>query len=113
MRYRVYSLILNVSNFDFFFFFQAEDGIRDIGVTGVRRVLFRSGIVSAPIAWLSQPDSAFWGVVFVGVWKYFPFVVVIVLARLQVIPQDLYEAARIDGAGAVSRFLDIDRKSVV
>ena len=45
------------------------------------------------IAWLSQPDSAFWGVVFVGVWKYFPFVVVIVLARLQVIPQDLYEAA--------------------
>ena len=70
-------------------------------------LLVAGGIVSAPIAWLSQPDSAFWGVVFVGVWKYFPFVVVIVLARLQVIPQDLYEAARIDGAGAVSRFLDI------
>jgi multiple sugar transport system permease protein len=33
--------------------------------------------------------------------------VVVVLARLQVIPQDLYEAARIDGAGAVSRFFDI------
>jgi multiple sugar transport system permease protein len=70
-------------------------------------LLVQSGIVSAPIAWLSQPDSAFWAVVYVGVWKYFPFVVVIVLARLQVIPQDLYEAARIDGAGAISRFLDI------
>jgi multiple sugar transport system permease protein len=70
-------------------------------------LLVQAGIVDAPIAWLSQPGSAFWSVVFVGVWKYFPFVVVIVLARLQVIPLDLYEAARIDGAGAVARFLDI------
>jgi multiple sugar transport system permease protein len=70
-------------------------------------LLVQGGIVSAPIAWLSQPGSAFWAVVFVGVWKYFPFVVVIVLARLQVIPQDLYEAARIDGAGAFARFVDI------
>jgi multiple sugar transport system permease protein len=70
-------------------------------------LLVQTGIVDAPVAWLSQPGSAFWSVVFVGVWKYFPFVVVIVLARLQVIPQDLYEAARIDGAGAVARFLDI------
>jgi multiple sugar transport system permease protein len=70
-------------------------------------LLVQVGIVDAPVAWLSQPGSAFWSVVFVGVWKYFPFVVVIVLARLQVIPQDLYEAARIDGAGAVARFLDI------
>ncbi len=70
-------------------------------------LLVQAGIVDAPVAWLSQPGSAFWSVVFVGVWKYFPFVVVIVLARLQVIPLDLYEAARIDGAGAVARFLDI------
>ncbi|MBY0330078.1 MAG: sugar ABC transporter permease [Acetobacteraceae bacterium] len=73
----------------------------------VNWLLVQAGIIAAPIAWLSQPDSAFWAVVFVGVWKYFPFVVVIVLARLQVIPQDLYEAARIDGAGAWSRFVDI------
>ena len=70
-------------------------------------LLVQAGIVGAPVAWLSQPGSAFWSVVFVGVWKYFPFVVVIVLARLQVIPLDLYEAARIDGAGAIARFLDI------
>jgi multiple sugar transport system permease protein len=73
----------------------------------INYVLVQTGIVSRPIAWLSQPDSAFWSVVFVGVWKYFPFVVVIVLARLQVIPQDLYEAARIDGAGPIARFFDI------
>jgi multiple sugar transport system permease protein len=73
----------------------------------VNWLLVQAGIIAAPIAWLSQPGSAFWGVVFVGVWKYFPFVVVIVLARLQVIPTDLFEAARIDGAGPVSRFLDI------
>jgi multiple sugar transport system permease protein len=73
----------------------------------VNWLLVQVGIIAAPIAWLSQPGSAFWGVVFVGVWKYFPFVVVIVLARLQVIPTDLYEAARIDGAGPVSRFVDI------
>ncbi|NUU42608.1 carbohydrate ABC transporter permease [Tardiphaga robiniae] len=59
------------------------------------------------IAWLANPTSAFIGVVLVAVWKYFPFVVVIVLARLQVIPQDLYEAAKIDGAGPISRFFDI------
>ena len=70
-------------------------------------LLVQTGLIAAPIAWLSQPGSAFWSVVFVGVWKYFPFVVVIVLARLQVIPQDLYEAARIDGAGAIARFVDI------
>ena len=57
------------------------------------------------IAWYTMLGGL--SLVFVGVWKYFPFVVVIVLARLQVIPLDLYEAARIDGAGAVARFLDI------
>jgi multiple sugar transport system permease protein len=73
----------------------------------VNWLLVQAGVIGTPIAWLSQPASAFWAVVFVGVWKYFPFVVVIVLARLQVISQDLYEAARIDGASAWSRFVDI------
>jgi multiple sugar transport system permease protein len=70
-------------------------------------LLLQTGLVSGPVAWLSQPRSALGAVILVGAWKYFPFVVVVVLARLQVIPQDLYEAARIDGARAVARFLDI------
>lgn len=73
----------------------------------VNYLLLQTGLVSKPIAWLSQPGSALWSVIFVGVWKYFPFVVVVVLARLQVIPQELYEAARIDGAGTVARFAEI------
>jgi multiple sugar transport system permease protein len=80
----------------------------------INYLLFSIGVIPRidAIAWLSQPDSAFAGVVLVAVWKYFPFVVVIVLARLQVIPQDLYEAARIDGAGAWSRFVDITLKEI-
>jgi multiple sugar transport system permease protein len=80
----------------------------------INYLLFSIGVIPRidAIAWLSHPDSAFVGVVLVAVWKYFPFVVVIVLARLQVIPQDLYEAARIDGAGAWSRFVDITLKEI-
>jgi len=75
----------------------------------INYLLYAIGVIPRvdSIAWLSRPDSAFAAVVLVGVWKYFPFVVVIVLARLQVIQQDLYEAAKIDGAGAFSRFYDI------
>jgi multiple sugar transport system permease protein len=80
----------------------------------INYILFSLGLIPRidAIAWLSQPDSAFVGVVLVALWKYFPFVVVIVLARLQVIPQDLYEAARIDGAGAWSRFTDITLREI-
>jgi multiple sugar transport system permease protein len=45
--------------------------------------------------------------ILVGAWKYFPFVVIAVLARLQTIPPQLYEAATIDGAGPWGRFLDV------
>jgi multiple sugar transport system permease protein len=80
----------------------------------INYILFSIGLIPRidAIAWLSHPDSAFAGVVLVALWKYFPFVVVIVLARLQVIPQDLYEAARIDGAGAWSRFVDITLREI-
>ena len=42
-----------------------------------------------------------------NVWKYTPFVTICVLARLQTIPLELYDAAKVDGAGVVNRFLDI------
>jgi multiple sugar transport system permease protein len=51
--------------------------------------------------------NAMISVVVVGGWKYFPFVVITVLARLQTIPAQLYEAATIDGAGRVARFFDV------
>jgi multiple sugar transport system permease protein len=51
--------------------------------------------------------NAMISVILVGAWKYFPFVVIAVLARLQTIPGELYEAARVDGAGPLSRFWDV------
>ncbi len=70
-------------------------------------LLVQTGLISRPLAWLAHPTTALWSVILVGTWKYFPFVLVMVLARLQVIPQEIYEAARVDGAGAVARFFDI------
>lgn len=69
--------------------------------------LMQVGILDMPLDWLGSMPNAMIGVILVGAWKYFPFVVIAVLARLQTIPEHLYEAARIDGAGPVARFLDI------
>jgi multiple sugar transport system permease protein len=65
------------------------------------------GLLDMPVDWLGSMPNAMISLVFVGAWKYFPFVVIAVLARLQSIPESLYEAAKIDGAGRFSRFTDI------
>jgi len=69
--------------------------------------LLRLGIIEHPLAWLSQMPDAMISVILVGTWKFFPFVVIAVLARLQAIPDALYEAARIDGASRFAMFKDI------
>lgn len=69
--------------------------------------LMAANIVDMPVDWLGSMPNAMYSVILVGAWKYFPFVVIAVLARLQTIPEPLYEAARIDGAGPVGRFLDV------
>src|SRR5450631_983970 len=73
----------------------------------LNRALLVSGLSDMPLDWLGSMPNAMISVILVGAWKYFPFVVIAVLARLQTIPAELYEAARIDGAGAWSRFFDI------
>ncbi|MBV9244140.1 MAG: sugar ABC transporter permease [Methylobacteriaceae bacterium] len=69
--------------------------------------LLAAHIVDMPVDWLGRMPNAMISVILIGAWKYFPFVVIAVLARLQTIPLQLYEAARIDGAGAWSRFWDV------
>lgn len=59
------------------------------------------------INWLSQPNSARWAIVILGVWNWIGFVVVICIANLQTIPAQLYEASEIDGANAFQKFLYI------
>ena len=57
--------------------------------------------------WFSRPQTAMQTVIMITVWKYFPFFVIIFLAQLQSIPQELYEAAKIDGANQVQEFIHI------
>ncbi|MFC5789313.1 sugar ABC transporter permease [Agromyces tardus] len=56
---------------------------------------------------LSDPNTAMGAVMFVGVWKFVGFYMVMYLAGLQSIPEELYEAARLDGAGAWQRFRNV------
>jgi multiple sugar transport system permease protein len=53
--------------------------------------------------WLTGPAS-FWALVIPSIWRSLPFASVMLLAALQVVPTDLYEAARVDGASALARF---------
>lgn len=62
------------------------------------------GIISEPIAWVANPDLALAAVIAVDVWKTTPFMVLLVLAGLQMLPQDCHEAARVDGVHPVKFF---------
>lgn len=64
-------------------------------------ILMRLGIIDKPAAFLASTGSAFFAVVIAELWRGIPFFAVTLLASLQTIPEDMYEAARVDGA---SRF---------
>ena len=66
-----------------------------------------AGLIDENIYWLASPAMAMLSTIALNVWKYTPFVTICVLARLQTIPLELYDAAKVDGAGAVRRFVDI------
>ena len=77
----------------------------EIGV--VNYALLASGVISERIYWLSTPEMAMASTIMLNVWKYTPFVVICVLARLQSVPLELYDAAKVDGAGVIRRFADV------
>jgi len=64
----------------------------------------RLHIIHHSVAWISQPNTALASVSAVDIWKTTPFVALLLLAGLQVIPGELYEAARVDGASAWQQF---------
>ncbi len=80
------------------FIFTTDDGLLNImlGWVGID-----------PVPWLTDPDWALVSLSVVTVWKSVPFVTVILLAAMQGVPETLYEAAKIDGAGALRRFRSI------
>ncbi|MFV0428396.1 MAG: carbohydrate ABC transporter permease [Arachnia sp.] len=57
--------------------------------------------------WLASPELALGAVTFINIWAGYPFFMVSLLAGLQGIPADLYEAAKVDGAGPIGRFLNV------
>lgn len=70
-------------------------------------ILKRLGLLTVPIAWLSQPATAMASVIFTNIWRGIPFFSIMILAGLQAIPDEVYEAATVDGASVTQRFWHI------
>jgi trehalose/maltose transport system permease protein len=67
-------------------------------------MLIGLGLIGEKIAWTASPDTAMIAVLIVDVWKTTPFMALLILAGLQMVPGDIYEAARIDGVHPVRVF---------
>ena len=70
-------------------------------------LLVMIGVIEQPQAWLSQSHLALPALVVLTAWQQFPLAMLILLAGLQTIPEEQYEAARMDGAGALTRFIHV------
>jgi multiple sugar transport system permease protein len=73
----------------------------------VNYALVALGLMPEPIGFFSSGDAAFASVIAINSWRWFPFQAVILLAALQRIPQELYEAAAVDGAATLQKFFSI------
>ena len=77
-------------------------------VAGVLNYLAtQAKLTDHPILWLGDPHIALPSVIAVNVWRGFPFFVITILAGLQTVPQELYDAAKVDGAGVWARFRQV------
>ncbi len=65
------------------------------------------GLLSQKVAWTASPETAMTAVLIVDIWKTTPFMALLILAGLQMIPRDIYEAAEIDGVHPVKQFFRI------
>jgi multiple sugar transport system permease protein len=70
-------------------------------------ILLKLGVIDLPIAYLAERGLALLIVIFFEAWRYFPFAMLMILARLQAIDETLYEAAEVDGANTWAKFLYI------
>ncbi|RIK38603.1 MAG: sugar ABC transporter permease [Chloroflexi bacterium] len=79
---------------------------------GLNPILLSIGVISQPLSWLADPKMAMGSVIAVNVWAGIPFFTVNMLAGMQAIDKELYEAAEIDGANAWDRLLHITLPSL-
>lgn len=76
-----------------------------LDLTGVLNLILRDlGLMKTSIPWLAQYGTALFSLILVNTWRGFPFFGISLLAGMQAIPQELYEAAEIDGASVWQRF---------
>ena len=73
----------------------------------INQMLVDTGLITHKIAWTANPDYALWAVVAVDVWKTTPFMALLILAALQTLPRDCYEAARVDGVHPLRLFFKV------
>ncbi|MDN3524076.1 sugar ABC transporter permease [Halomonas sabkhae] len=73
----------------------------------INHMLMALGLIDAPLAWTANADLSMWAVIMVDVWKTIPFVALLVLAGLQMLPKDCYEAAEVDGISPVKVFFRV------
>ncbi|OGB92076.1 MAG: hypothetical protein A2Z31_00465 [candidate division NC10 bacterium RBG_16_65_8] len=73
----------------------------------INDILRRVGLLTVPVAWLSDPALAMASVIFTNIWRGIPFFSIMILAGLQAIPDEVYEAATVDGASVTQRFWHI------
>ena len=77
----------------------------DYGV--LNHVLIGLGVLHDKVFWLSNPNSSLYAVIVANIWLGVPFNMLLLSVGLSAIPRDLYEAAELDGAGALRRFTSI------
>lgn len=70
-------------------------------------VFSKLGIVSDYVRWFNGVDTAFYILIVMTIWKIFPFSTIVILTALKTVPEELYEVARIDGAGVIAVFRKI------
>lgn len=73
----------------------------------VNAVLLRLGIIAEPWAWLADPTLSLAAIIAVDVWKTTPFMALLALAALQVLPDEVYEATRVDGVNPLRIFFRV------
>ena len=73
----------------------------------INDMLLRLGLIATPVAWTADPDLVMTAVIIVDVWKTTPFMALLILAALQMLPRDCYEAAYIDGIHPVRLFFRV------
>jgi trehalose/maltose transport system permease protein len=73
----------------------------------INHALVALHLIDQPIAWTASPDTALIAVIMVDVWKTTPFMALLLLAGLQMLPEECYESARVDGVHPLKVFLKV------